>query len=130
MEPVPGAFNAAAFFVDRHVAEGRGGRTAFRAGGRSVTYGEVADRVARAAGALGAAGLDSEQRALLILNDSPTFAAAFWGAAKLGAVSVPVNTLMTAAEYRAKLKADPELRAIEERNRAARRDAAKPWYAR
>ncbi|RPH85665.1 MAG: benzoate-CoA ligase family protein [Candidatus Rokuibacteriota bacterium] len=96
---VPERFNVAEFFVDRHVAEGRGGRRAFRAGGRVVTYGEVADHVARAAGALGAAGLDSEQRALLALNDSPAFAAAFWGAAKLGAVSVPVNTLLAAAEY-------------------------------
>ena len=99
MEPVPETFNAAAFFVDRHVIERRGGRIAFRAGGQTVTYGEIADRVARAAGALGAVGLDAEQRALLVLNDSPAFAAAFWGAAKLGAVSVPVNTLMTAAEY-------------------------------
>jgi benzoate-CoA ligase family protein len=92
-------FNAATFFVDRHVAEGRGGRTAFRAEGRAVTYAEVAGRVAGAAGALREAGLDAEQRVLLALNDSPTFAAAFWGAAKLGAVAVPVNTLMTAAEY-------------------------------
>ena len=27
---VPERFNAAAFFLDRHLAEGRGGRTAFR----------------------------------------------------------------------------------------------------
>ncbi len=99
MDSLPGPFNAAAFFVDRHVAEGRGGRTAFRAGGRTITYAEVADRVAHAAGALREAGLEGEQRALLALNDSPAFAAAFWGAAKLGAVAVPVNTLMTAAEY-------------------------------
>jgi benzoate-CoA ligase family protein len=81
------------------VAEGREARVAFRAGGRAVTYGEVADRVARAAGALREAALDSEQRVLLALNDSPAFAAAFWGAAKLGAVAVPVNTLMSADEY-------------------------------
>jgi len=93
------SLNAAAFFVDRHVAEGRGARTAFRVGGRVVTYAEVADRVAHAAGALREAGLDGEQRVLLALNDSPAFAAVFWGAAKLGAVAVPVNTLMTAAEY-------------------------------
>ncbi len=95
----PEPFNAAAYFVDRHVVEGRAGRTAFRAAGRSVTYGELADRVARAAGALAEAGLQIEQRALLALNDSPAFAAAFWGAAKLGAVAVPVNTLMTTDEY-------------------------------
>jgi benzoate-CoA ligase family protein len=91
--------NAAAFFVDRHVAEGRAGRTAFRFAGHSITYGEVADRVAHAAGALAEAGLEIEQRVLLALDDTPAFAAAFWGAAKLGAVAVPVNTLMTVEEY-------------------------------
>jgi len=99
VEPLPENFNAADFFVDRHVAEGRAARTAFRFSGRAITYGELADLVGRAAGALAEAGLDVEQRVLLVLNDGPAFAAAFWGAAKLGAVAVPVNTLMTAEEY-------------------------------
>jgi benzoate-CoA ligase len=99
VEPLPEPFNAADFFVDRHVAEGRAGCAAFRFAGRTVTYGEVADRVARCAGALAEAGLDIEQRALLALDDTPAFAAAFWGAARLGAVAVPVNTLMSAEEY-------------------------------
>jgi benzoate-CoA ligase family protein len=99
VESLPEPFNAATFFVDRHVAEGRGGRTAFRAGGRAVTYAQVADRVAHAAGALREAGLDAEQRVLLALDDSPAFAAVFWGAVKLGAVAVPVNTLTSPAEY-------------------------------
>ncbi|HEU4368362.1 MAG TPA: benzoate-CoA ligase family protein [Methylomirabilota bacterium] len=99
MEPLPEPFNAADFFVDRHVAEGRASRTAFRFAGRSITYGEVADRVAHGAGALAEAGVEIEQRVLLALDDTPAFAAAFWGAAKLGAVAVPVNTLMPADEY-------------------------------
>ena len=99
MEPVSESFNAAAFFVDRHVLEGRADRPAFRFAGRAITYGEVADRVAAAAGALADCGLEMEQRALLALDDSPAFAAAFWGIAKLGAVAVPVNTLMTEEEY-------------------------------
>src|SRR5678815_145186 len=41
---VPERFNAAAFFLDRHLAEGRGGRTAFRFAGRAVTYDEVGRR--------------------------------------------------------------------------------------
>src|SRR2546422_5976949 len=77
VEPLPEHFNAADFFVDRHVAEGRATRTAFRFAGRAITYGELADLVARAAGALAEAGLDVEQRVLLVLNDSPAFAAAF-----------------------------------------------------
>jgi acyl-coenzyme A synthetase/AMP-(fatty) acid ligase len=92
---LPERFNAASYFVDRHLIEGRASRTVFRFGGRGISYGELADLVARAAGALAEAGVEIEQRVLLVLDDSPAFAAAFWGAAKLGAVAVPVNTLMT-----------------------------------
>ena len=38
---IPRACNAATWFVDRHVAEGRAGRLAIRCGGRDITYGEV-----------------------------------------------------------------------------------------
>src|SRR2546421_1827304 len=96
---LPEHFNAAAFFVDRHVAEGRGARMAFRFGGRAITYADVAASVDRCANALAALGVEPEHRVLLVLNDSPAFAAAFWGATKLGAVAVPINTLMTPAEY-------------------------------
>ena len=99
MGSLPERFNAASWFVDRHLAEGRGARTAFRFAGRSVTYAEVADSVDRCASALAGLGLEAEQRVLLALNDTPAFAATFWGAVKLGAVAVPVNTVMTAPEY-------------------------------
>lgn len=96
---LPERFNAADVFVDRHVAEGRAARVAFRYAGASVTYGELTDTVARAAGALAQLGVDCEQRVLLALDDSPRFAAAFWGSVRLGAVAVPVSTLMAAEEY-------------------------------
>jgi benzoate-CoA ligase family protein len=99
VEARPEPFNAAAFFVDRHVAEGRAARTAIRCGDRAATYADLADRVAHAAGALAEAGLQAEQRVLLVLNDALPFAATFWGAARLGAVAVPVNPLMSAEEY-------------------------------
>ncbi len=92
-------FNAATFFVDRHLAEGRGHRTAFRHAGRAVTYAELADGVNRAGNALAGLGVEIEQRVALIVDDTPAFAALFWGAAKLGAVAVPLNTLMTTEEY-------------------------------
>jgi len=96
---LPVIFNAACFFVDRHVAEGRGARTAFRFRGRSVAYAELAARVDAFAGALAARGVESEHRVLLALPDSPAFATAFWAAVKLGAIAVPVNTLMSGDEY-------------------------------
>ena len=99
MRDLPERFNAAAFFVDRHLAEGRGGRTAFRFAGRSISYAELAERVERAAATLARRSVEIEHRVLLVLDDTPAFAAAFWGAVRLGAVAVPVNTLMADAEY-------------------------------
>jgi 4-hydroxybenzoate-CoA ligase len=92
-------FNAAEFFVDRHVAEGRSDRRVFRAAGAATTYGELAEAVSRAGHVLAGLGIEIENRMVLVLHDTPTFAAAFWGTLKLGAVAVPLNTLMTAEEY-------------------------------
>src|SRR5512145_3540010 len=92
-------FNAATFFVDRHLAEGRGHRTAFRHAGRTVTYAELAADANRAGNALAGLGVEIENRVVLILDETPAFAALFWGAAKLGAVAVPLNPLMTTDEY-------------------------------
>jgi benzoate-CoA ligase family protein len=88
----------------------------------------VAERVARAARALAAAGLEIEQRALLALDDSPAFAAAFWGAIKLGAVAVPVDTLMSAEEYAFLLDDSRARVAVVEASVAPRVLAARsPW---
>src|SRR5438034_9162388 len=92
-------FNAATFFVDRHVAESRGGRTAFRFSGGAVSYADVAERANRCGNALAALGVEIENRVLVVLPDSPAFAAAFWGTVKLGAVAVPLNPLMAPEEY-------------------------------
>jgi len=93
------SFNAATFFVDRHVAEGRGERPAFRHHGRTITCADVAEAANRAGHALAGLGLGIEQRVVLALDDSPAFVATFWAAAKLGAVAVPVNTIMRSEEY-------------------------------
>jgi benzoate-CoA ligase family protein len=93
------AENAAVSFVDRHLAEGRGARVAHRAGGRALTWAEVADGADRWGNALGDLGVEIENRVLLVLDDSPAFVAAFWGTVKIGAVAVPVNPLMSAEDY-------------------------------
>jgi benzoate-CoA ligase family protein len=99
LPPLAEPFNAAAFFLDRHVEEGRGARIAMRSGAERVTYAALAERASRIGHALGGLGVEVEHRVLLALDDGPVFAAAFWGTVKLGAVAVPVNTLMTPAEY-------------------------------
>jgi benzoate-CoA ligase len=96
---LPDVFNAAAEFVDRHIAAGRADRIALRCEGRTFTYGQVAEMVNRVGNALRALGVEMENRVLLLLYDSPEFAASFFGAMKIGAVPVPVNTMMRAQDY-------------------------------
>jgi len=96
---VPEQYNAAVDFVDRHVAEGRGGKLALIAGDCRLTYQQVQDLVNRAGNALLGLGVEAEQRVLILCLDCPEWVAAFWGAMKIGAVPVPVNTLMRPADY-------------------------------
>jgi benzoate-CoA ligase family protein len=96
---VPGCFNAAEFFLERHLREGRGARPAFRYQGRAITYAELATRANRAGNALTARGVQMEQRVMLALPDCPEFAEVFWGALKIGAVAVPVDDGLRAEDY-------------------------------
>lgn len=97
---IPDLFNAASYFVDRHLAEGRGNRVALECGDEQVTYALLAERVNRAGSALrDVLHVRSEERILLLLLDTPEFAYAFFGAMKIGAVPVPTNTLLRAPDY-------------------------------
>ncbi len=111
MIALPRAYNAATHFVDRHVAEGRGGRVAFHDDAGSLTYAELADRTARVAGALGALGVEPEQRVALCMLDTADFPCVFWGAIRAGVVPVPLNTLLTTADY-AYMLADSRARVV------------------
>jgi benzoate-CoA ligase family protein len=96
---LPDRFNAAAFFVDRHVEEGRADLVAFFHEGGALTYGDLRSLVNRTGNALRELGVEPEQRVLALLLDSPEFLAVFWGAVKIGAIPVPVNTLLRPADY-------------------------------
>src|SRR5579884_906215 len=97
---VPERFNAATYFVDRNLDEGRGDNLAVISGDRELTYWDVAAGVNRAGNALRELGVEMENRVFLLLLDGPTFVQAFFGAMKIGAVPVPVNTLLRPADYR------------------------------
>ncbi len=99
MGDIPRQFNAAAWFVDRHVREGRAARLAISHRGRRLTYGDVAAGVNRVGNALKRLGLRMEQRVLVLLPDCPEFVYAFWGALKIGAVPIPTNTLLHSRDY-------------------------------
>src|ERR1700674_1287374 len=96
---VPGRFNVADYLVDRHVRDGRGGRTAILCGDESVTYAQVAEQSHRVGNGLRSLGVRREERVLLPLLDTPAFVYSFFGAQKIGAVPIPTNTLLKSQDY-------------------------------
>ncbi|MCH9670992.1 MAG: benzoate-CoA ligase family protein [Gammaproteobacteria bacterium] len=96
---LPRIYNAASEFVDRHIEQGRGERIAFIDDQGEYTYRSFAERVNRAGNALLALGVRMEDRVLMCMLDTIDFPAVFWGAIKIGAIPIPVNTLLTAHDY-------------------------------
>jgi len=96
---IPERFNAASFFVDRNIAEGRSEKVAYFHDDRTITYGHLHRLTNRVGNALLGLGVDMEDRVLLLLLDGPEFVASFFGAIKIGAVPIPVNTLLRARDY-------------------------------
>ena len=89
--------NAAAYFVDRHLQEGRAGKIAFHE--VSGAGGELTDGSGRVAAALDRSGIRREERAVMLLLDQIEFPQIFWGCLKAGVVPVPLNTLLSTPVY-------------------------------
>jgi benzoate-CoA ligase len=108
---LPDRFNAAEWFVGRHVAEGRGARLAIATDEAETSYADLDRDVRRFAGALEQAGIHRGDRVALLLPDTPLLSIAFWGSIAAGAVAVPVNTLLKPEKVRSIL-ADCDPRAL------------------
>jgi benzoate-CoA ligase len=97
---LPDTFNAASWFVDRNVAEGRGPKVAIECGDQRITYADVLERVNRAGNMLrDRFAVRIEERVVLLLVDGPEFIYTFFGAVKIGAVPIPTSTLWKPADY-------------------------------
>lgn len=96
--PLPEQFNIAAHFLDRAARE-HPARVAIVGEPSPYTYEQLAALANRAGNALRASGCRPGDRVLIVLTDSAEFIAAFFGAAKIGAVAVPVNPMTRAADY-------------------------------
>ena len=94
--------NAAIWFVDRHLSEGRGTNTVFRevAGKkRKLSYRDLARRTDLVAGALARAGIRREERVACLILDQLEYPEVFWGCLKAGVIPVALNTLLAAPVY-------------------------------
>jgi benzoate-CoA ligase len=103
-------FNVSEYLLDRRLAAGDGGRDALVAPGRSVTYEELHDLVCRIASGLRRLDVRPEERIALVLLDTVELAATFLALLRIGAIPVPLNSLLpgrdlgvTVAESRARV---------------------------
>jgi len=92
-------FNAADYFVDRNIRQGRGHKIAIYTEYRNYTYNDVQKMVNKTANAMLDLGLRVEDRIMMLMLDVPQFYAIFWAAIKIGAVPIPVNTMLTPEDY-------------------------------
>ena len=97
VNPPPEHFNAAAHLLALNA--GRPGVLAYIDDHQRLPYGELDARVRRCAAGLLALGLRREERLLIAMHDSVDFPVAFLGALYAGLVPVPVNTLLSSADY-------------------------------
>ncbi len=95
---LPAPCNLAAHFLDRPAAE-HPGRVAILGEPAVLRYAELAQLANRAGNALRSLGSAPGDPVLIVLPDSAEFVAAFFAAAKIGSVAVPVNSMTRTADY-------------------------------
>jgi len=96
---IPRQYNACCEFIDRNLDEGRREKIALIDDMGSYTYGQLAERVDRASNALLELGVRAESKVLLCLTDTVDFPTVFWAVLRLGAIAIPVNTMLTSKDY-------------------------------
>ncbi|MGQ0654592.1 MAG: AMP-binding protein [Betaproteobacteria bacterium] len=79
---------------------GQADRPALICGAESVSFGELAERVRRNAAASRGFGVQPGERVLLLMRDTPAFAAAWLGTIYAGAGAIALNSRLPEADYR------------------------------
>jgi benzoate-CoA ligase family protein len=106
---MPQLFNACEYLLDRRLAAGDGPRTALAGPAGDVSYAALADQVCRVSASLRRIGLQPEQRVLMLMADTPQFVVVYLAAMRMGAIPVPVSTMLK-ADGVAELLADSRAR--------------------
>ena len=92
-------FNVASYFIDRNIELGRYNDIAIFEDEGTTTYGELQKLVNQVGNGLHQLGIQLENRVLLVCYDSVHFVASFFGAAKIGAIPIPTNTMLSPIDY-------------------------------
>jgi acetyl-CoA synthetase len=89
---IPERYNASDILF-RNLEAGRGDKVAIHTSNGETRYRELCAEAGRIGNALSSLGLERGARILLLLNDTPAYPAAFFGAVRAGFVPMLINTL-------------------------------------
>lgn len=92
-------FNATDYFIDRNIRQGRGHKVAVYTEFRNYTYNDLQKMINKTANGFRELGVRIDDRIMILMLDVPQFLAMFYGAIKIGAVPIPVNTMLTPEDY-------------------------------
>src|SRR6266571_4086453 len=106
---MPELFNASSYLVDRHVDEGRGDRMAVTGPAGTLSYAGLVTQVRHVAAGLRELGVRPEERVVMVASDNPELLVMILAVMRIGAVAVPVNTMLTGGEL-AELLQDARVR--------------------
>jgi len=98
-QDLPDFFNATEFFIDRNIRQGRGHKVAIYTDLRNYTYNDIQKMINKTANAMRDLGTRVEDKVMLLMLDIPQFYAMFWGCIRMGAIPIPVNTMLTPEDY-------------------------------
>src|SRR5947209_6636739 len=90
-ERLPRTFNVASYYIEEQSRIGKAEAPAYLYDGGGLTYQELRTSVSRMAALLREWNVGWEDRAALLLPDSPELVIALWGGIWAGAVPVPIN---------------------------------------
>lgn len=96
---LPERFNIADHLILPNLTGERADRPYLFCGDKSITYRDLHRQSNQAANAFAKLGVEPEQRVMMLMLDSLAFPPCFWGAVRMGAVAMPVNTLLKPADY-------------------------------
>ncbi|HLG82622.1 MAG TPA: benzoate-CoA ligase family protein [Bradyrhizobium sp.] len=89
---IPDRYNASEILFG-NLRAGRADKVAIYTAAGNTSYGELCVRAARCGNALNSLGLAAGDRVLLLLNDTASYPAVFFGAIRAGLVPMLINTL-------------------------------------
>jgi benzoate-CoA ligase family protein len=92
-------FNISVPFVDRHLEQGRASKVVARGRTWQMTFGELHDAMLRMGSIYRSFGVRPGDRVMLLARDTKAFFIGFLGAVRIGAVVIPCNTFLRAADY-------------------------------